>query len=109
MKAAVLRDVHDVFRAVADAQHLAASGGSARAGEVVLPTQDGYMFTLRPASGKGSWKLEVQRQGWVPVDRDVVGTVQDFLSAKAKLTCHQRHNEGRMHEFFFTGTINLGA
>lgn len=75
----------------------------------MLLTQDGYLFTLRPASGKGAWKLEVQRKGWVPVDESVVGSVNDFLSAKAKLTGHQKHNDGRMHEFFFVGSVSAGT
>lgn len=109
MRSAVLRNIHDVFQAVADAQRLAAGGGVSRMGEVVLPTQDGYLFTLRAASGKGAWKLEVQRKGWTPVDEDIAGAVRDFLSAKAKLTGQQVYNDGRLHEFFFTGTISLSA
>jgi hypothetical protein len=109
VKAAVFRDVHDIFRAVADAQRVVIGIGMVRPGDIVLPMQDGHLFTLRPASSKGSWKLEVQRTGWTPVDAHLIGTVKDFLSEAVVVTGQQEHNGGRLHEFFFKGVVSFDA
>jgi hypothetical protein len=114
VKTVVFKSVLEALGGIADAQRviidIRSQGGRdprlGRGGAFTLATNDGYVLTVRPASGRGEWKIELEHKRRSAVDTGIVGQVREYLEAKAHFGGHQFHGDGRMHEFFFSGELS---
>ena len=114
MKPTIFRGVLDAMQGVADAQRVileirqqeGRDPRTGRGGAMTIATEDGHVLTVRPASGKGEWKVELENRRRGPLDSGVVEQVREYLSANARFSGHGAHLSGAMHEFFFSGELS---
>lgn len=112
MKTAVFNGVRDALGGIADAQRviieIRSQGGAdprlGRGGVFTLVTKDGHILTVRPAAGRGRWKIELEHKRRGVVEDGVVDQIKEYLDAKAKFD--GIGTDGRMHTFFFSGELS---